>query len=53
MIKVPIYRTVAALENGDVARLSAERHKPNAGNALQAILTFVAAALMTHKIIRR
>ncbi len=53
MIKVPIYKTVAALESGDVARLSRERQKLNAGNMLQAILNVVAAALMTVAFIRR
>jgi hypothetical protein len=53
MIKVPIYETVAALESGDVARLSRERQKLNAGNMLQAILNVVAAALMTVAFIRR
>jgi hypothetical protein len=53
MIKIPIYKTVAALESGDVARLSRERQKLNAGNMLQAILNFVAAVLMTVAFIRR
>jgi hypothetical protein len=53
MIKVPIYKTVAALESGDVARLSGERQRLNAGNMLQAILNFVAAAFMTVAFIRR
>ena len=53
MIKVPIYKTVAELESGDVARLSRERQKLNAGNMLQAILNFVATALMTVAFIRR
>jgi hypothetical protein len=53
MIKVPIYKRVAALERGDVARLTSEHHKLNAGNMLQAILNFVAAALMTGAFIRR
>ncbi len=53
MIKVPIYEAVAALESGDVARLGSERRKLNTGNMLQAILNFVAAALMTVAFIRR
>ena len=53
MIKVPIYKAVAALESGDVARLGSERRKLNTGNMLQAILNFVAAALMTVAFIRR
>jgi hypothetical protein len=53
IIKVPIYKTVAALENGDVARLRRERQKLNAGNMLQAILNFIAAALMTVAFIGR
>ena len=52
-IKVPIYKTVAALENGDSAGLRRERQKLNAGNMLQAILDFAAAALMTVAFIRR
>lgn len=53
MIKFPIYKTVAALESGDVARLTRERQKLNAGNILQAILNFVAAALLSFAFIRR
>jgi hypothetical protein len=53
MIKVPIYKTVAALESGNVARLSSERRKLNTGYTLQAILNFAAAALMTVAFIRR
>lgn len=53
VIKVPIYKAVVALEGGDVARLGSERRKLNTGNMLQAILNFVAAALMTVAFIRR
>jgi hypothetical protein len=47
MIRVPIFKTVAVLESGDVARLGRERQKLNAGKMLQAILNFVAADLLT------
>jgi hypothetical protein len=53
MIKVPIYRAVATLESGDVTRLSRERQKLNAGNMLQAVLNFVAAAFMTVTFFRK
>jgi hypothetical protein len=53
VIKFPIFKKVASLESGDVARLAAARRKINAGNMLQAILTFVAAALMTVAFIRK
>jgi hypothetical protein len=53
VIKFPIFKEVAALERGDVARLAAARRKLNAGNMLQAILTFIAAALMTVAFIRK
>lgn len=53
IIKLPIFKTVAGLESGDVARLGRERQKLNAGNMLQAILNFVAAAAMMVTFIRR
>lgn len=46
-MKVPVYKAVAALEGGDVARLREERQKLNAGNMLQAILNSVAALLIS------
>jgi large-conductance mechanosensitive channel len=46
-IKFPVYKRVAALEEDDVVRLRKERKTLNSGNLLQAILNFVAAALMT------
>lgn len=46
-IKLPVIKKVAAFESGDVAGLSRERQRLNAGNMLQAILNFVAAAIMT------
>jgi hypothetical protein len=52
IIKVPIYKTVAALESSAVVRLREERQKLNTGNMLQAILNFVAGALMTIAFIR-
>jgi len=53
VIKVPVYKNVDAQEDGDVAGLSRERQKLNAGNVLQATLNFAAAALMTGAFIRR
>ena len=47
IVKVPIYKTIAGLQSGDVVRLGEEREKLNTGNMLQAVLDFVAAALMT------
>jgi hypothetical protein len=47
VIKVPAFKKVAALKSDDLARLSRERQRLNAGNMLQAILNFVAVALMT------
>ena len=47
IIKLPIYKTVTALKSDDVVRLKKERQKLNTGNMLQAILYFVAGALMT------
>jgi large-conductance mechanosensitive channel len=52
IIKVPIYKTVAALQSCAVVRLREERQKLNTGNMLQAILNFVAGALMTIAFIR-
>jgi len=52
IIKVPNYKTVAALESSAVVRLREERQKLNTGNMLQAILNFVAGALMTVAFIR-
>jgi hypothetical protein len=52
IIKVPIYKTVVALESSAVVRLREERQKLNTGNMLQAILNFVAGALMTIAFIR-
>lgn len=52
IIKAPIYKTVPSLGSLDAARLSRERQKLNAGNMLQAILNFVAAALMAAAFIR-
>lgn len=53
MIKLPVFKTVAALKGDETARLSREREKLNAGNLLQAALNFAAAALMTVAFIRR
>ena len=47
VIKVPAFKKVAALKSDDLAGLSRERQRLNAGNMLQAILNFVAVALMT------
>ena len=44
-IKVPIYKSLGILEDGDVARIREERHKLNTGNMIQAILNSVAALL--------
>lgn len=43
-IKVPVYKSVAAIEEGN-AKLRIERRKLNAGNMLQAILNSIAAVL--------
>lgn len=53
MIKLPVFKTVAALRSDETARLNREREKLNAGNMLQAILNFAAAVLMTVAFIRR
>jgi hypothetical protein len=53
VIKVPIYKRVAAIESDDVAQLSKERKRLNGGNLLQSILNFVAAALMAVAFIGR
>ena len=45
--EILVYKRVAALEEDDVVRLRKERKTLNSGNLLQAILNFVAAALMT------
>lgn len=45
-IKYPLYKRVAALDEGDVAQIGKERKTFNNGNLLQAILNCVAAALM-------
>ncbi|HEY6491060.1 MAG: hypothetical protein WCC26_13455 [Terracidiphilus sp.] len=42
LIKLPVYKAVAALDAGDGARLEEARHKLNAGNMFQAILNSVA-----------
>jgi len=44
-MKLPIFKAVATLAAGDVARLREVRQKLNAGNALQAILNSAAALL--------
>jgi ABC-type uncharacterized transport system permease subunit len=46
IIKVPIYKKINALSNDDVDELMKVRPILNAGNVLQAILNFAAAALM-------
>ena len=46
IIKLPVYKRIAALEEGDVVGLRKERKRLNNGNLLQAILNSVAAALM-------
>lgn len=46
LIKLPVYKAVAALDAGDVARLEEARRKVNAGNMFQAILNFVAVLLV-------
>ena len=53
VIKVPIYKRVAAIESDDVAQLSKERKRLNGGNLLQSMLNFVAAALMAVAFIGR
>ena len=45
MMKLPIYKAVASLEVGDVAKLRDVRQKLNLGNMLQAILNSVAVLL--------
>jgi len=45
LIKLPVYKAVAALDAGDVARLEEARRKVNAGNMFQAILNSVAVLL--------
>lgn len=51
-IKLPIYKALANLEAGDVARLRAERKKMNAGNMFQAILNSVAVVLAMVPFVR-
>ena len=46
-IKLPIYKTVAALESSDGAKLREQRHKLNAGNILQAVLNTAATVLVS------
>jgi hypothetical protein len=46
VIKVPVFKKVAALKSDDAAGLSRARQRFNAGNMLQAVLNFVAAAVM-------
>ena len=45
LIKLPVYKAVAALDAGDVARLEEARRNVNAGNMFQAILNSVAVLL--------
>ncbi|MGA8086216.1 MAG: hypothetical protein WCA10_02845 [Terracidiphilus sp.] len=52
ILKVPVYKKIAALEESDGVRLSEERMKLNKGNLLQAGLDSVAAILMLLGIVR-
>jgi hypothetical protein len=45
LINLPVYKAVAALDAGDVARLEEARRNVNAGNMFQAILNSVAVLL--------
>jgi hypothetical protein len=45
-MKLPIYKAVATLEIGDVARLREQRQKLNAANMFQAILNSLAALIV-------
>ncbi len=46
LIKLPIYKAIANLENTDLVHLREERKKMNAGNILQAILYSLATIIM-------
>ena len=53
IIKVSIYKAIAALDPGDASKLRAERRKLNAGNILQAVLDSIAVVLATIPFVGR
>lgn len=52
IIKVPVYRRIAALDEKDVDRLRTERKRLNNGNVFQAALNSVAAGVMLLTFLR-
>ncbi len=46
IIKIPVYKKIAALEDGDADRLGEVRRKLNAGNLFQAIVNSAAIIVM-------
>ena len=53
LIKVPVFKAVAALAEEDVAGLGKERRKLNTGNILQATLDVIAVVFMLMAFVRR
>jgi len=46
ILKLPVYKAIAALKNDDAVQLNEARRKMNSGNILQAVLYSVAVVLM-------
>lgn len=52
IIKVPVYKRIAALDERDVDRLQTERKRLNNGNVFQAALNSIAASVMLLTFLR-
>ncbi len=46
MLKLPVYKTIAALQSNDAAQLMEARRRVNRGNSLQAVLYCIAVVVM-------
>jgi len=52
ILKIPVYKRIATIEEVDAGHLAAERRRLNNGNLLQAVLNSVAALLMFLALVR-